>query len=128
MVEFRDAGSNTAPFFMEINGRFWGSLSLSIAAGVDMPGLWVSTLLGHDAVTATGYQTDVVVRWLMGDLKRVVRTMRGRPPGYPGPYPGIGESFREAFGPQPAGTRPEIWDAADPLPVVGQWVSILPWF
>jgi carbamoylphosphate synthase large subunit len=128
MVEFRDAGEATEPFFIEINGRFWGSLSLSIAAGVDMPTLWVSRLLGRGVGIAPEYRTDVAVRWLMGDLKRIARVLRGRPPDYPGPYPGIGETFKEVFGPQPAGTCPEVWDSTDPLPGVGQWLSIVPWF
>ena len=48
MVEFKDPGGTAPPIAMEINGRFWGSLPLAIAAGVDFPLLLVRQVLGLD--------------------------------------------------------------------------------
>lgn len=36
MVEFR-VGADGVPYFLEINGRLWGSLALALHAGVDFP-------------------------------------------------------------------------------------------
>src|SRR5919106_2124795 len=41
MVEFRAPDTGT-PVLLEVNGRFWGSLQLAIAAGADFPRLWVA--------------------------------------------------------------------------------------
>src|SRR5206468_11787837 len=63
MVEFRDDGVHP-PWLIEVNGRFWGSLALAIAAGVDFPLLWMRMLEGEAVTAAPGYRHGVVVRWL----------------------------------------------------------------
>src|SRR5262249_11387725 len=37
MVEFRRARRDQTPYFVEINGRLWGSLALALHAGADFP-------------------------------------------------------------------------------------------
>jgi predicted ATP-grasp superfamily ATP-dependent carboligase len=122
MAEFRDDGVGE-PWLMEVNGRFWGSLQLAVSAGVDFPGLWIALLRGERVTPVTSYATGVVVRWLWGDVKRLVSVLAGRPPGYRGPFPTVAESFAELFGAQTAGTRSEMWDRRDPWPAVGEWVQ-----
>lgn len=122
MVEFRDDGVH-APWFLEVNGRFWGSLDLAIAAGIDFPTLWVRLLLGEQVDESQGYREGVTVRWLWGDVKRFLYILRGRPSGFPGPYPTRLQGLRELVGRQPAGTRSETWDARDPLPALGELVG-----
>jgi len=124
MVEFRDDGGR-CPWLIEVNGRFWGSLALAIAAGVDFPLLWVRMLEGGgETVTAPqGYREGVIVRWLWGDVKRFLHILRGRPAGFPASYPRRSQGVRELVGRQPAGTRSETWDRGDPWPAVGEWVE-----
>lgn len=122
MVEFRDDGRNP-PCLMEVNGRFWGSLQLGIDAGVNFPLLWVSILKGQAVLPQAEYTEGVTLRWVWGDLKRFLRIVRGAPAGYPGKYPTVFEGLKELFGPQPAGTRLEIWRANDMWPGVGEWAS-----
>lgn len=123
MVEFRDDGAGE-PWLMEINGRFWGSLQLAVAAGVDFPTLWVRLLRGETiALATTAYREGVTVRWLWGDVKRLLYILQGRPQGFPGPYPTRLQGLRELVARQPAGTRSETWDARDPLPALGEWVG-----
>ena len=123
MVEFRDEGAGE-PWLMEINGRFWGSLQLAVAAGLDFPTLWVRLLTGETiAPGAAVYREGVTVRWLWGDVKRLLYILKGRPPGFPGPYPSRLQGLRELVARQPAGTRSETWDPRDPLPALGEWVS-----
>jgi hypothetical protein len=108
---------------MEVNGRFWGSLQLAIAAGVDFPALWLRILCNEGVAPVAGYREGVVVRWLWGDVKRFLHILRGPPPGYPGRYPTRREGLRELIGAQPPGTRLEVWDRTDPWPAVGEWVE-----
>jgi len=122
MVEFRDDGVSE-PCLIEVNGRFWGSLELAIASGVDFPNLWVSLLRGEPVEPAAGYETGVTLRWLWGDVKRMLHILQGRPRGYPEPYPSLLRGLREVFGPQPPGTRSETWQAGDRWPALGEWVQ-----
>ncbi|MFN2491860.1 MAG: ATP-grasp domain-containing protein, partial [Pyrinomonadaceae bacterium] len=122
MVEFKDDGVDP-PCLMEINGRFWGSLQLAIDAGVDFPCLWVSLLKGIEMECVTKYTEGIVLRWLLGDVKRFARILRGTPQGFPGVYPTIREGIIELFGPQPKGTRLETWRSSDPLPALAELAS-----
>src|SRR5207248_9693371 len=71
MVEFRDDGADE-PYLMEVNGRFWGSLELAVAAGVDFPALWTGLLRGRRVEPSGSYETGVTSRWLWGDVKRML--------------------------------------------------------
>ncbi|MFN2516040.1 MAG: ATP-grasp domain-containing protein [Pyrinomonadaceae bacterium] len=124
MVEFKDDGINP-PCLMEINGRFWGSLQLAIDAGVDFPGLWVSLLKGNEVESVTEYKEGLVVRWLLGDIKRFAWILRGTPKGFPGTYPTIREGIQELLGPQPEGTRLETWRSSDPWPAVAELAAVI---
>jgi predicted ATP-grasp superfamily ATP-dependent carboligase len=121
MVEFKDDGSR--PRLMEINGRFWGSLQLGIDAGIDFPLLWVRILKGEPVEKITAYQENTALRWLLGDVKRLISVLGGSPAGYAGDFPSISHGLKELFGPQPQGTRLEAWRANDPLPAVGEWAG-----
>jgi len=122
MVEFRDDGAGE-PCLMEVNGRFWGSLELAVAAGVDFPALWTGLLQGRRVPPPLGYQTGVTSRWLWGDVKRVLYILAGPPPGCLDHYPGILEGLREVLGPQPPGTTSEMWSPDDRWPALGEWVQ-----
>ncbi len=122
MVEYKVDAATGTPYLMEVNGRFWGSLQLAIDAGVDFPRLWLELLRGGD-VNADGYSAGATVRWLWGDVKRLLHILRGPPPGYRGPYPSRADGLRELFARQPAGTRIESWQADDPWPFVGEFVG-----
>src|SRR2546421_632895 len=122
MVEFRDDGAGE-PSLIEVNGRFWGSLELAIASGVDFPKLWVELLRGERVAATTPYESGVTVRWGWGDGKRLLYVVAGAPPGCPEPYPSVLQGLREVLGPQPAGTRSETWRPDDRWPSVGEWMQ-----
>jgi len=122
MVEFRDDGA-TEPCLIEVNGRFWGSLELAVASGVDFPKLWVDLLRGAPVEPRTRYDTGVTLRWLWGDVKRLLYVAAGPPPGCPEPYPSLLQGLREVLGPQLPGTRSETWSGDDRWPAVGEWVQ-----
>lgn len=122
MVEFRDDGVHD-PVLMEVKGRFWGSLQLTVSAGADFPQWWLAILRGRSVDRRTGYATGVTVRWLWGDVKRFLYILTGAPPGYPGRYPTIFQGLRELLGQQPQGTRSETWEPDDHWPALGEWVQ-----
>jgi len=71
MVEFRWNPTDHAAVLMEVNGRYWGTVSLPIQAGVDFP--WYQWQLAHGdkpAVPAS-YAAGVRWRWSAGYLRRV---------------------------------------------------------
>ena len=122
MVEFRDTG-HSAPCLMEINGRFWGSLELAVRAGADFPRMWADLLRGEQVPTPTPAALGTTVRWLWGDVKRLLYILAGPPRGYPGSYPTRMQGLAELLGPQPPGTQLESWRADDRWPGVGEWVQ-----
>ncbi len=75
MVEFKVADNGT-PYLMEVNTRFWGSLQLSIDAGVDFPWLLIQAATKQCNSTIKDYQTGVRLRWLLGDLDNLYLTLR----------------------------------------------------
>jgi predicted ATP-grasp superfamily ATP-dependent carboligase len=76
MVEFKKDDRDGLPKLMEINGRFWGSLQLAIAAGVDFPKILLETLQPPVSAPATDYRVGVRNRWLWGDLDSLLITLR----------------------------------------------------
>lgn len=117
MLEFLDDGRN-APWLMEVNGRFWGSLHLAVTAGANFPVYWVRLLCGRPVRTSGRYRYGVTTRWLWGDVKRFLHIIRGAPTGYPERYPRIWQGVAELLGNQPIGTRLDTWDRNDPWPLV----------
>lgn len=73
MAEFKK-DKNTGEFvLMEINPKFWGSLGLSIAAGVDFPYLACRMALDGDIAPVCRFKTGVKYRWLFpADLFHVM--------------------------------------------------------
>jgi len=76
MVEFKVEADTGRWVLMEINGRFWGSLPLAIAAGVDFPYYLYQMLVeGHRSFPAT-YRVGLYARnwsrdavWFLQNLK-----------------------------------------------------------
>jgi predicted ATP-grasp superfamily ATP-dependent carboligase len=122
MVEFRDDGIG-APWLMEVNGRFWGSLQLAVSSGIDFPRMWMEVVRGASTTAPTHFREDVTLRWLWGDAKRLLNILAGPSPGFPGHFPTRWAGIREILGPQPVGTQSETWDPLDPWPAVGEWVQ-----
>lgn len=122
MVEFRE--DNGLAYLMEINGRFWGSLQLAVDAGVNFPRILVDVLLGRP-VKPPAYHEGIAVRWWLGDLLRTVRVLEGRPAGFTDSFPSRWSAIRELLGPQPPGTRSEIFRWDDPWPAVGEIVTLV---
>lgn len=86
---------------IDFNGRFFGSLSLTAASGVDLPSAWVETAMGgHPTVgpsrPGTRYQ------WLEGDLRRAASS-------------GLASEYWTALRHAPVANH-GLWSMSDPMP------------
>jgi predicted ATP-grasp superfamily ATP-dependent carboligase len=87
MVEFKRDARDGLPKLMEINGRFWNSLPLAVAAGVDFPYLLYTLCTEGDVPDCFQYRAGVRGRWIVGDLRHLVEVFRGRPAGWADRFP-----------------------------------------
>lgn len=125
MVEFKVDADTREPYLMEINGRFWGSLPLSIFAGVNMP------LLYHTALTTKNIPEQIVegieritsVHY-MGDVLHLIRVLFARDPMREILYPKRSMAVR-SFLLLPLGTQNDVWTFRDPKPAFMEFVDIL---
>jgi len=76
MLEFKQDCRTGEVYLIEVNGRFWGSLQLAIAAGVDFPYLTYQLAIGERPIVPDGYRIGVKNRWLLGDLDHLVARLR----------------------------------------------------
>lgn len=82
MVEFK-VMADGAPYLMEVNARFWGSLQLAIDAGVDFPWLLYQLSVGKPVSPIEAYQVGVQSRWLLGDLDHLYLKLKERKNPFP---------------------------------------------
>lgn len=88
MVEFKVSRQTGEPYLMEINGRFWGTVPLAPAAGVDLPYLYWKMLNGIEiSPEEKGYEVGRRGRNLVGDTKCLFLCLKGKPKGWPGEFP-----------------------------------------
>jgi predicted ATP-grasp superfamily ATP-dependent carboligase len=72
MVEFKQDKASGAYYLMEINAKFWGSLDLALAAGVNFPQMMVDEALGKK-IEKTSFKENVRFQWILnGDLFHVL--------------------------------------------------------
>ena len=91
---------------MEVNGRFWNSLPLAIAAGIDFPFLLYRLAIDGDIDPVETYRVGVRSRWLLGDIRHLISVVKGPPTGWPAPFPKRWDTFRDVLG----AFHPSIYD------------------
>ncbi len=124
MVEFKVDSDSREPYLMEINGRFWGSLPLSIISGVDMPLLFYNVARG-ETVPATVVTGDegIITNHFLGDVRHLLRVLFARDPMRKLLYPKRLTALRN-FCVLPLGTKPDVWSLPDPKPSIMEVVDI----
>ena len=96
MVEFKINERSEKISLMEINGRFWGSLPLSIFAGVDFPALYYD-LANKKAIPEVQQKVGIVSRHLLGDLHHLLMVLFSRDKLRSSIYPGRGKAISDFF-------------------------------
>ncbi len=123
MVEFRQRADGT-PVFMEVNGRFWNSLALSVYAGADFPARLAEMAERGDVEMNLDYRVGLRCRWLLGDFRHLIEVLRGAPAGYPGAFPSRLATLTKICIPV-RGTLHDNFTRRDPLPELGDWLDFL---
>lgn len=95
MVEFKLDPRDGVPKLMEINGRFWNSLPLAVAAGVDFPFLLYQLATEGEVGECFDYRIGIQCRWLAGDIRHLVEVFRGRPRGWTDGFPSRWKVLRD---------------------------------
>ncbi|HEU4456027.1 MAG TPA: hypothetical protein VFR81_23375 [Longimicrobium sp.] len=127
MVEYKVDAATGAPYLMEINGRFWGSLQLAVDAGVDFPALLVGGARAAGG-EPPAYRIGVRSRWEWGEVDHLLARLRrtpaqlSLPPGSPGRARALADFFRAAASPA---SRGEVFRLSDPAPFLRE---SLDWF
>ncbi len=85
---------------IDLNGRFYGSMALGLAAGLNLPAIWAAVATGRPVPVIEPPRLGVRYHWLESDLRRAVQEHKG-----------LAGSLRYALG-----ARHGIWDARDPGP------------
>ncbi len=75
-LQFIDAAGGRR--LIDVNTRFYGSLALALAAGVNLPAAWHSVTLERPAGGPEPYRAGVSYRWVEADLMAAIRGIRGR--------------------------------------------------
>jgi predicted ATP-grasp superfamily ATP-dependent carboligase len=79
MVEFKRDIRDGQAKLMEINGRFWGSLQLAIASGVDFPLICLEYYLGIKPVNVKqGYTVGQRLKWFLGILDHLIIRLKNK--------------------------------------------------
>jgi predicted ATP-grasp superfamily ATP-dependent carboligase len=122
MAEYKIDRRSGQPYLMEINGRFWGSVLLAIAAGQDLPYLYWKMLNGIEVQPEEKiYRVGVRGRYLVGDTKSLMLSLRGRPKGWRGQVTKRGsaiKSYVSSFFDRQ--TAELILTSDDPMPFLGR--------
>jgi predicted ATP-grasp superfamily ATP-dependent carboligase len=79
MVEFKHDSRDGGYTLMEINPKFWGSLDLAIAAGVDFPWLAVRLAMGDEVGPVPTYAVGLRFQWIFSDLLHAAARPRDLP-------------------------------------------------
>ena len=96
------------PYLIDINPRFWGSLTQAIASGVDFPYLVYRIATDGDVAPVGDFREGVMTRWVGGDLMTFLPSLRLAKEKL---------SFLHTFFFPGAGRVVyDDWSAADPLP------------
>jgi protein-tyrosine-phosphatase/predicted ATP-grasp superfamily ATP-dependent carboligase len=113
MVEFRKDPESGRIGLMEVNGRFWGSISLALHSGVDFP--WYLWQIAHgERPTPAIPRVGTRFRWLAGDLKRMWEAITS-------PELYGWRVAAQAFG-DCTRAKDSIWSWSDPVPAIQEFL------
>lgn len=70
MVEYK-VNPKTGPVLMEVNGRYWGTISLAVSSGIDFPWYQWQLVHGEQPEMPRTYTAGKKWRWTIGYLDRL---------------------------------------------------------
>lgn len=124
MVEFKVDSDSRVPYLMEINGRFWGSLPLSVTGGVDIPHLYYEyAKTGRIPQGIFTPREGTVTRHFLGDVRHLLRVFFSRDKMRSHLYPKRMTALRNFFS-LPQDTKSDVWSWNDPKPAFFEFFDI----
>ena len=78
MAHLQFIESDDGPRLIDVNTRFYGSITLALASGVDLPVAWHAVALDRPAGRPEPYTVGVNYTWLEADLIAALRGFPGR--------------------------------------------------
>jgi protein-tyrosine-phosphatase/predicted ATP-grasp superfamily ATP-dependent carboligase len=119
MVEFRHDRATERAVLMEVNGRYWGTCSFPVCAGIDFPFYEWQIAHGRRPEVPVSYPVGLRWRWTAGYIQRLhglftdpVTDCRPRP----SPWRELAMAVFD-FGPS---TRSALGSARDPIPAMSE--------
>jgi protein-tyrosine-phosphatase len=76
MVEFKRNDQTGQWVFIEVNGRFWGSLPLAVASGVDFPLALYKLWVDKQTPSPRPYRVGLCCRYWSGDIRWQIANLR----------------------------------------------------
>jgi protein-tyrosine-phosphatase/predicted ATP-grasp superfamily ATP-dependent carboligase len=128
MVEFRRSAVDGKPYFLEINGRLWGSLALALHCGVDFPKSLVECYQNGAPTTKTSnYRSGIKCRNIFtGELVHLLSILTARPTKgldrTPSKFRAVAKFFALTLNPT---VRHDYFWWSDPLPGIVQATRIV---
>ena len=123
MVEYRYDRAARSAILMEVNGRYWGSLPLSIAAGVEFPYYHWQLARGLTPAPPETYAVGTRMRWTAGEIFRLRGMWKAARSGELAVA-----DFCKALGGFAADLHPGVYDAVwsyrDPLPALAEFAPV----
>ena len=119
MVEFRVHRPDRRIALMEVNGRYWGTLSLPVKAGIDFP-FYQWQLLHEETPAVPGsYAVGMRWRWSAG----YIGSWHGQlvsAAGHAISRPSLLKPLIPTFGELSPATRDALWQLSDPIPAIAE--------
>ena len=112
-VEFKYNPRDATYRLMEVNPKFWGTLAISVAAGVDFPYMAYQMAKGDNVKPVIGFKENCVYRWVLpNELLHVVQSDNRK------------EAFKQYIKDFFKPAHYNI-DLRDPLPIVSLFLKFL---
>jgi protein-tyrosine-phosphatase/predicted ATP-grasp superfamily ATP-dependent carboligase len=119
MVEFRVDRETGSRALMEVNGRFWGSVSFPIAAGVDFPFYYWQLFHGEQPHAPDRYSVGMRWRWSPGYLDRM-QSIVFRSVGGLGQKASIARELLQTPADFSPFVKEALWSWSDPFPFIAE--------
>jgi len=124
MVEFKVDRRRGRAVLMEVNGRYWGSISLAVQAGVDFPFYEWQIRQGQRPRIANTYKAGMRWRWLAGDVTRLGGIFRESSPNQYRRFSKASELAKFVIDFRP-GIRSALWSPQDPGPALSELATTI---
>jgi predicted ATP-grasp superfamily ATP-dependent carboligase/protein-tyrosine-phosphatase len=120
MVEFRYNRADRSAVLMEVNGRYWGTFSFAVSAGIDFPFYEWQLAHGETPDVPASYPVGIKWRWTAGYVQRLHSLFAAsvKIEGLP-PTPRWKEILASLSDFKPR-TRASSWDSNDPAPALSE--------